>query len=96
VLEQISALNTTTSSLIASNAAMLRTQGAAIQQQAASSTVDMAKLEQAFTDVFSAIDDLDQFRAQAATSLQGTVVALQGQMEKAQPYLARSARVEQP
>ncbi len=94
VLEQISALNTTTSSLIASNAAMLRSQGAAIQQQAANSTVDIAKLEQAFTDVFAAMDELDHFRAQAATSLQGTVMTLQGQMERAQPYLARSTRVE--
>jgi uncharacterized protein YaaN involved in tellurite resistance len=96
VLEQISALNTTTSSLIAGNAAMLRTQGAAIQQQAASSTVDLAQLEQAFTDVFAAMDELDRFRAEAANSLQGTVVTLQSQMDKAQPYLARSTRADRP
>jgi uncharacterized protein YaaN involved in tellurite resistance len=96
VLEQISALNATTSQLIANNAALLRSQGAAIQQQAASSTVEIAKLEQAFTDVFAAIDELDRFRAQAATSMQGTVTLLQGQMERAKPYLARATRVDTP
>jgi hypothetical protein len=70
--------------LTASIAAQLRLQGLAIRQQAASSTLDIARLEQAFTDVFAAIDELGHFRMRAATSLYGTVMALQGQMQKAQ------------
>ncbi|MEO9138702.1 MAG: toxic anion resistance protein, partial [Jatrophihabitans sp.] len=41
VLDQISALNTTTSNLIESTSQQLRVQGAAINQQAASSTIDV-------------------------------------------------------
>lgn len=91
VLTQIQALNQTTSDVIAANAAMLRTQSAAIQQQAASSTIDIAKLEQAFTDVFATMDSIDQFRGEAVKSMQQTVTALEGQLVKAAPYLERSS-----
>lgn len=91
VLTQIQALNQTTSDIIAANAAMLRTQSAAIQEQAASSTIDIAKLEQAFTDVFATMDSIDQFRGEAVKSMQQTVTALEGQLVKAAPYLERSS-----
>ncbi|MBC7631656.1 toxic anion resistance protein [Aeromicrobium sp.] len=91
VLTQIQALNQTTSDVIAANAAMLRTQSAAIQQQAASSTIDIAKLEQAFTDVFATMDSIDTFRGEAVKSMQQTVTALEGQLVKAAPYLERSS-----
>jgi len=91
VLTQIQALNQTTSDVIAANAAMLRTQSAAIQEQAASSTIDIAKLEQAFTDVFATMDSIDQFRGEAVKSMQQTVTALEGQLVKAAPYLERSS-----
>src|SRR3954452_3759092 len=45
VLDQISALNTTTSNLIESTSNQLRIQGAEINQQAASSTIDIQKLQ---------------------------------------------------
>lgn len=91
VLTQIQALNQTTSDVIAANAAMLRSQSAAIQEQAASSTIDIAKLEQAFTDVFATMDSIDQFRGEAVKSMQQTVTALEGQLVKAAPYLERSS-----
>jgi uncharacterized protein YaaN involved in tellurite resistance len=91
VLSQISALNTATSDVIAANAAMLRQQSAEIQKQAASSTVDIAKLEQAFTDVFATMDSIDTFRGEAVKSMAQTVSALEGQLAKAKPYLERSA-----
>jgi uncharacterized protein YaaN involved in tellurite resistance len=91
VLSQITALNTATSDIIANNAAMLRSQSAEIQQQAASSTIDIAKLEQAFTDVFATMDSIDQFRGEAVKSMQTTVTALEGQLARAAPYLERSS-----
>src|SRR5207248_6793059 len=48
VLEQISALNTTTGSIIESTSQMLRQQTAEIQNQAASATVSIEKLQAAF------------------------------------------------
>jgi uncharacterized protein YaaN involved in tellurite resistance len=91
VLNQITALNTATSDVIAANAAMLRQQSAEIQKQAASSTIDIAKLEQAFTDVFATMDSIDTFRSEAVKSMAQTVSALEGQLAKAKPYLERSA-----
>lgn len=89
VLDQISALNTVTSNLIESTSAQLRTQGAAINEQAASSTVDLAKLQAAFDNVFATMDALDTFRAQAVDSMAQTVQALEGQVTRAKPYLER-------
>ena len=59
VLDQISALNTTTSNLIESTSNQLRIQGAEINQQAASSTIDIQKLQVAFDNVFQTMDAID-------------------------------------
>src|SRR6476469_2847127 len=45
VLDQITALNSTTGNLIESTSQMLRQQSTAISEQAASSTVDLQKLQ---------------------------------------------------
>jgi uncharacterized protein YaaN involved in tellurite resistance len=94
VLDQISALNTTTSNLIESTSQQLRIQGAEINQQAASSTVDVAKLQAAFDNVFQTMDAIDTFRTQAVDSMAQTVTALEGQIERAKPYLERTRRGE--
>ena len=94
VLDQITALNTTTSNLIESTSEQLRIQGAQINQQAAASTVDVAKLQAAFDNVFATMDALDTFRAQAVDSMAQTVTALETQIQRAQPYLERTRRAE--
>ena len=94
VLDQITALNTTTSNLIESTSTQLRMQGAEINQQAASSTIDIQKLQSAFDNVFAAMDAVDTFRGQAVDSMAQTVTALEGQIERAQPYLERTRRGE--
>src|SRR3954447_23665219 len=92
VLDQISALNTTTSNLIESTSQQLRMQGAQINEQAASSTIDVQKLQAAFDNVFQTMDAIDTFRAQAVDSMSQTVTALEGQIERAKPYLERTRR----
>lgn len=94
VLDQINALNTVTSNLIESTSEQLRTQGAAINEQAASATIDVAKLQAAFDNVFATMDALDSFRAAAVDSMAQTVTALEGQIERAKPYLERTRRGE--
>jgi uncharacterized protein YaaN involved in tellurite resistance len=94
VLDQITALNTVTSNLIESTSEQLRIQGAAINQQAASSTVELAKLQAAFDNVFATMDALDTFRTQAVDSMAQTIQALEGQIQRAQPYLERTRRNE--
>jgi uncharacterized protein YaaN involved in tellurite resistance len=94
VLDQITALNTTTSALIESTSEQLRVQGGAINQQAASSTIDIDKLQAAFDNVFATMDAVDTFRAQAVDSMAQTVQALETQIQRAQPYLERTRRQE--
>jgi uncharacterized protein YaaN involved in tellurite resistance len=94
VLDQINALNTVTSNLIESTSEQLKLQGGAINQQAASATIDVAKLQAAFDNVFATMDAVDTFRAQAVDSMAQTVSALEGQIERAKPYLERTRRGE--
>jgi uncharacterized protein YaaN involved in tellurite resistance len=90
VLDQINALNTTTSAMIESTSVMLQQQGAQIQQQAASSTVSIEHLQRAFDNVFATMDAIDTYKAQAVTNMAQTVQALEGQVARAKPYLERS------
>jgi uncharacterized protein YaaN involved in tellurite resistance len=94
VLDQITALNTTTSNLIESTSQQLRVQGGAINEQASSTTIDIQKLQAAFDNVFQTMDALDSFRTQAVDSMAQTVTALEGQIERARPYLERTRRGE--
>ena len=94
VLDQITALNETTSNLIESTSNQLKVQGAQINQQAAASTIDIQKLQVAFDNVFQTMDAIDTFRSQAVDSMAQTVTALEGQIERAKPYLERTRRGE--
>ncbi len=94
VLEQITALNTVTSSLIEQTSNQLKVQGAAINQQAAANTIDVAKLQAAFENVFQTMDAIDTFRVQAVDSMAQTVTALEGQLDRAKPYLERTRQGE--
>ena len=95
VLDQITALNTTTSNLIESTSVLLRQQSGAINEQAASATVDVAKLQTAFDNIYATMDEIDAFKLKALDSMSQTVDALTAQIAKAQAYLDRAkARAE--
>jgi len=94
VLDQIGALNTTTGNLIAGTSEMLRDQSAAIHQQAASSTVDLAKLQQAFANIYQTMDAIASFKTQALASMQTTVDSLGAEVGKARGYLDRVRQQE--
>src|SRR5882724_338230 len=59
VLDQVTALNATTGNIIESTSQMLRQQTAEIQNQAASSTVSIEKLQAAFDNIYATIDTID-------------------------------------
>ena len=94
VLDQISALNTTTGNLIAGTSEMLRDQSTAIHQQAASSTIDIAKLQQAFANIYQSMDAIADFKTKALGSMQTTVDTLSGELAKSRTYLDRVRRQE--
>jgi uncharacterized protein YaaN involved in tellurite resistance len=94
VLDQITALNTTTSNLIASTGQMLHQQSTEVNAQAASSTVEIAKLQDAFRNIYATMDEIDTFRLGALDSMQKTVDALNVEITKSQAYLDRARAVE--
>ena len=89
VLNQITALNSTTSDLIESTSQLLASQSVTIQQQAASSTIGLDKLQSAFDNIFSTMDQIDTFKLQALGSMQTTITSLEGQIGRAQKYVDR-------
>ena len=89
VLDQISALNTTTSNLIESTSEMLHQQSGAIHEQAASATVDLAKLQAAFTNIYATMDEIDTFKVAALDTMQKTITALTTEITKSQSHLDR-------
>jgi len=90
VLNQINALNTTTSNLIESTSEMLKQQSAQVYQQAADSTVQLESLQKAFDNIYSSIDSIDTYKVQALGNMQKTVDALSAEIDKAQSYLQRA------
>lgn len=89
VLDQIDALNTTTSSLIESTSQLLATQSVEINKQAAASTVSLDALKTAFQNVYQSMDAIDAFKVQALDSMAQTVTALKTEIDGAQTYLNR-------
>ena len=96
VLDQITALNTTTSNLIESTSELLHQQSGAINEQAASATVDLAKLQAAFTNIYATMDEIDTFKVAALDTMQKTVTSLSTEITKSQAYLDRARANETP
>ncbi|MFN3591557.1 MAG: toxic anion resistance protein [Thermaurantiacus sp.] len=90
VLDQITALNTTTAKVIESTGTMLRTQTADIQQQAASSMIPVETLKKAFQDIYATMDSIDSFKSKALDSMKQTVDVLTEEVEKSRGYIARA------
>jgi uncharacterized protein YaaN involved in tellurite resistance len=90
VLDQITALNSTTSNLIESTSVMLREQSGKINEQAASASVDLEKLQAAFDNIYATMDEIDAYKLKALDTMSKTAVALAGQIGKAQSYLDRA------
>ena len=92
VLDQIGALNTTTSNMIASTSKMLADQSATIQEQAASSTVGIEQLQEAFTNIYATMDSISDFKHRALDSMSQTIGVLQTETTKASEYVERARR----
>ena len=90
VLEQITALNVTTSNLIESTSVMLRDNSVKIQEQAASATIGLPQLQAAFANIYQTMDAIDTFRVQALDSMAQTIGVLETEVAKSQTYLERA------
>lgn len=94
VLDQITALNVTTSDMIQRTSEMLRDNSVAIQEQAASSTLGLEQLQAAFANIYETMDAIDAFRGQALDSMAQTIGVLEGEVEKSRSYLDRAKKTD--
>lgn len=76
VLDKITALNETTSKLIANNAERLKTQGAAIHKKASEASLNIDDLERAFNDIKIAMDDISKFRSDALPKMANNIIKM--------------------
>jgi uncharacterized protein YaaN involved in tellurite resistance len=95
VLEQITSLNTTTANIIDSTGNLLKTQTAAIHEQAAASTIPLATLQRAFQNIYDTMDAVDTFKLKALDSMKQTVDSLSSEVEKSRGYIARAEGASQ-
>ena len=89
VLDQITALNTTTSGMIERTSAMLKDNSAAIQEQAASSSIGIEQLQSAFANIYATMDSIDEFKLKALDSMAATIGVLETEVDKSRAYLDR-------
>jgi len=90
VLNQITALNTTTSNIIQATSEMLKNQTGEIHKQAASSAVPVETLKRAFDNIYQTMDAIDSFKAQALTSMKTTIESLSHEVDRSKGYIARA------
>jgi uncharacterized protein YaaN involved in tellurite resistance len=90
VLDQVTALNTTTANLIDSTSSLLKSQSAAIHEQAASSTIPVETLQRAFQNIYDTMDAIDTYKLKALDSMKSTVTVLSNEVEKSKGYIARA------
>jgi uncharacterized protein YaaN involved in tellurite resistance len=95
VLDQITALNMTTSNMIQGTSALLRGQTTAAGQLAGAPAIDVGKLQAAFDNVYAALDELDTYKLKALDTMSRTVDAMTTQINRAQPLLDRAKAREE-
>jgi uncharacterized protein YaaN involved in tellurite resistance len=97
VLDQITALNTTTGNMIEATASMLKQQSGQVYQQASSATVNVQQLQSAFDNIYQTLDMISDYKIKALDSMQQTVDALTTEVAKAKTYMdkTRAAAVAQ-
>ena len=92
VLDQITALNTTTSNLIVSTSQMLKSQSLEIADQSTSATISLDALETAFQNIYDTIDTVDSYKIKAVDAMAKTVDALETRLSEATDYLERASQ----
>lgn len=76
-LEALQATNDTASELLLKTSERLRSQGVEIHKNAASASMDMAKLKETFANSLAAWEDINSFRREALPTMRQTINELQ-------------------
>jgi uncharacterized protein YaaN involved in tellurite resistance len=89
VLDQITALRTTTSNLIESTSELLKRQTADIHKEASSATINLEQLQSSFNNIYETMDMIATYKLEALDTMRETVDGLSTEVTKAQSYLDR-------
>ena len=95
VLDQITALNTTTANIIDSTGKLLKENTARIHEQASSSTIPLETLQRAFQNIYDTMDAIDTYKLKALDSMKTTVTTLSTELDKSKGYIARAEGAQQ-
>ena len=90
VLDQITALNTTTAGIIDGTGKMLRENTARIHEQAVTAAIPLETLQRAFQNIYDTMDAIDTFKLKALDSMKATSDALEVEVHKSKGYIARA------
>ncbi len=90
VLDQISAINNAAANLIDSTGDQLRTNTAAINEEAVSAAIPLATLQRAFENIYVTMDNIDTFKSKALASMKITADSLSSEVEKSKGYIAQA------
>ena len=94
VLDQLKAVNETTSSMIESTSVLLKTQTADVEAQTSGAAVDLAALQRAWDNVFATLDQIDSYKSTALETMKVTVRELTGQVERSRAYVEHLERAD--
>jgi len=94
-LEKVQSVTDTTNQLIAGTARRLKTQGAEIQKQAASATLDVETLRAAFTDINAALDDVSRYRQAALPAMAEQILEMDSLAKEAEASIRRAEDARQ-
>ena len=90
VLDQITALNTTTAGIIDGTGKMLRENTARIHEQAVTAAIPLETLQRAFQNIYDTMDAIDTFKLKALDSMKATSDAVEAEVHKSKGYIARA------
>ncbi|MGW4487564.1 toxic anion resistance protein [Amycolatopsis sp. NPDC004368] len=90
VLDEVAALQSTTDGLLRANAALLESQSAEIRKASSDPAVAVDTLRDSFDRIYSALDAIDGFKAEAVLHMASTVESLSGELRRAEDRLRRS------
>ena len=90
VLDQITALNTTTAGIIDGTGKMLRENTARIHEQAVTAAIPLETMQRAFQNIYDTMDAIDTFKLKALDSMKATSDALEAEVHKSKGYIARA------
>jgi uncharacterized protein YaaN involved in tellurite resistance len=89
VLDKVAAVNKTTSRLIEQTASQLKTQGVAIQKQAAGAQLNIESLTRAFADIRQALTDISTFRREALPAIASNILEMEKLTDAAEEQIQK-------